>query len=524
MALKTFKDIINNKGYRINSKDRKIFEEGNLQTFFGFGESDAIEFVVYDINDNQLPQINDELVRYIPMTTENIADYFLIAEGTLFQQNQFPSEYFVDVERILRESGYDNGIFKTQITLINKRVGSNENQNKLWISEISPSRTEVRLFPIRNASYSNPELEKRYNMFVANQHFRDDVINAAFIFIEQITPSKIQEFIKSKYSDAWLEKLKSEYKIKNFDVLVNDIYKKFIESATYAFTNRNSIVGSLNYGKPSKAKPKLDLSKNEVKEICKQLLANATDFYLTRLEVKKTATFKSQTDASMDDVTNVLKRYTASTKVDTSMPEKKIVKIEKPEISDKLLEFKRKLKKELPNPVEVDDPPPVIDIPIETPIESPPYYEPDPVVIEVPVPKKQIPIIIEEDSPPPIISTPAGDIQVYFPPAREEEPIYVAKKEIPILIETDSPPPIILTPQLETPVPAVEIPLPVVEVPKPSSDTPIVITTNPKRAMGGDEEPVKYMSGGSSVKTRTVEYENPSGEVVIEEIRTTNDL
>lgn len=522
MALKTFKDIINNKGYRINSKDRKIFEEGNLQTFFGFGESDAIEFVVYDINDNQLPQINDELVRYIPMTTENIRDYFLIAEGTLFQQNQFPSEYFVDVERILRESGYDNGIFKTQITLINKRVGSDENQNKLWISEISPSRTEVRLFPIRNASYNNPELEKRYNMFVANQHFRDDVINAAFIFIEQITPSKIEEFIKSKYSDAWLQKLKSEYKIKNFDILANDIYKKFLESATYAFTNRNSILGSLNYGKPSKTKPKLDLSKNEVKEICKQLLANATDFYLTRLDVKKTATFKSQTDASMD-TGNILKRYTASTKIDTSMPEKKIVKIEKPEISDKLLEFKRKLKKELPVPIEEDGPPPVIDIPIETPVDSPPYYEPSPVIIEVPVPKKQIPKPIEEDSPPPIISTPAGDIQVYFPPAKEEEPIYVPKRDIPILVETDSPPPIILSPQLETPVPAVEIPLPVVEVPKPSGDSPIVITTNPKKAMGGDTEPMSTGGGGSPVKTRTVEYENPSGEIVIEEIRISND-
>jgi len=145
MAIKTFKDIIDYKGYRINSKDRKIFEEGNLQTFFGFGESDAIEFIVYDVNDNQLPQINDELVRYVPMTTQNIKDYFLVAEGTLFQKNQFPSEYFVDAERLLREAGYDNGIFKTQITLLNKRVGSEKNQDKLWISEISPSRTEIYL-------------------------------------------------------------------------------------------------------------------------------------------------------------------------------------------------------------------------------------------------------------------------------------------------------------------------------------------------------------------------------------------
>ena len=33
-------------------------------------------------NDNQLPQQNFSNVRYIPLTAENIGDYFLIAEGT----------------------------------------------------------------------------------------------------------------------------------------------------------------------------------------------------------------------------------------------------------------------------------------------------------------------------------------------------------------------------------------------------------------------------------------------------------
>ena len=31
MAIKTFKEIIDNKGYRISTKDREIFEEGTLQ-------------------------------------------------------------------------------------------------------------------------------------------------------------------------------------------------------------------------------------------------------------------------------------------------------------------------------------------------------------------------------------------------------------------------------------------------------------------------------------------------------------
>jgi hypothetical protein len=398
MAIKTFKDIIDYKGYRINSKDRKIFEEGNLQTFFGFGESDAIEFIVYDINDNQLPQINDELVRYVPMTTQNIKDYFLVAEGTLFQKNKFPSEYFVDAERLLRESGYDNGIFKTQITLLNKRVGSEKNQDKLWISEISPSRTEVRLFPIRNATYNNPELEKRYSMFIANQQFRDDVINSAFVFIEQITPITISEFLTKKYSSAWFEKLKAEYKISNFDSLATNIYNKFVESAIYAFTNRNSIVTSNNYGKPLTIKPKLDLSKNEIKDICKTLLANATDFYLTKIDIKTEATSTNRMDASLDEVGKVTQRYESNTKIDTTPPERKIIEIKKPILNDKELELKEKIKIEFPV---VDEPkigtPVEPDIPIEikVPIESPdikPISDEKPVIIETPAPTTPTPV------------------------------------------------------------------------------------------------------------------------------------
>jgi hypothetical protein len=79
MAIKTFKEILDNKGYRIDSNDRKIFENGDIQSFFGLGQNDSIEVIIYDINDNQLPQKDGNLVRYIPLTTDNIKDYFLIA-------------------------------------------------------------------------------------------------------------------------------------------------------------------------------------------------------------------------------------------------------------------------------------------------------------------------------------------------------------------------------------------------------------------------------------------------------------
>ena len=374
MAVKKFKDIIDNKGYRVNSKDRKIFEEGNLQSFFGFGDKDAIEFIVYDINDNQLPQLDDKLVRYIPLSTESIKDYFLVAEGTLFEKNQFPSEYFIDAERLLREAGYDNGIFKTQITLLNKRVGSEQPQDKLWISEISPSRTEVRLFPIKNSGFINTELEKRYSMFIQNQQFRDDIINSAFVFLEKITPVSISDFIRNKYSTQWFDKFKAEYKISDFETLATKIHIKFIESAGYYFTNRNSDIRSNTYGKPLTTKPKLDLSKNEIKESCKLLLAKATDFYLTQLDVKRDVTQKVGLEESLDDVGKVMQRYESDIQINTSSPEKKIVTIEKKQIDEKLLEFKRQLEKEKPKTA-VE---PVPDPPVETPINYPDYKELEP--------------------------------------------------------------------------------------------------------------------------------------------------
>ena len=67
-GLKNFKEIIENKAYRINPNDRNIFEQGDLQSFFGLSEDDVIEFIMYDFSENQLPQKDNGLVRYISLT------------------------------------------------------------------------------------------------------------------------------------------------------------------------------------------------------------------------------------------------------------------------------------------------------------------------------------------------------------------------------------------------------------------------------------------------------------------------
>lgn len=305
MALKNFKDIINNKAYFINSKDRDIFEKGDLQSFFGLSNKDAIEFIVYDANNNQLPQKDWGLVRYIPMTTENISDYFLVADGTTFQRFNFPSEYFIDIERLLQEAGYTNGIFKTQVTLINHRVGSNDKFDKLWISEISPSRTEVRLFPLKRKETEGTDLFQRFGIFVKDGQFREDTIAEALSIVEDVNPIDVAKHLTDKWGKNWIDKLKTEYKINSLEGFLQKVQSTFTQAAINEFTNRISDPNDLNFGKPKTTKPNLELSKTNVKKTCIDLYIRALDFNLSKPVFNSTAQINLDTNASVDIVSQV---------------------------------------------------------------------------------------------------------------------------------------------------------------------------------------------------------------------------
>ena len=355
MAIKSFKEIIENKGYRISAQDREIFEQGNLQSFFGLGEQDAIEFVVYDINDNQLPQTNGELIRYVPLTTQNIKDYILLPEGTIFQKYKFPKEYFIDAERLLREAGYNNGVFKTQITLINKRVGSDKKFDKLYINQISPTRTEIRLLPLKKGIDTNPELLERFNLIVRDGNFRDDTIYFVFQFIERVNPQRVSSFIRQKYSDKFLNRLKTEFKIQDFEVFCTQIYEKFVESCAYEFTNRVSTIGDVNYGKIKKTKIPIELTVSQINEQCKRIFIQTLNYYLLRPNVNTKTTFDDGFDISYDEVGKVLQRLSSDTKVDTSSPVVNLVRRNTLQNTNKDIAVNQEKKAAPTAPVTTDD-------------------------------------------------------------------------------------------------------------------------------------------------------------------------
>jgi hypothetical protein len=349
MAIQNIKEIINNRGYVINPDDRKIFQEGDLQSFFGFSENDAIEFVIYDVNNNQLPQSGGSLVRYIPLTNDNINDYFLVPNGSIFQKYQLPKEYFIDIERLMGEAGYTNGIFKTQVTLINKRAGSEKQYDKLWIQEISPSRTEVRLFPLKEGVHLSPELKTRFDAFVNDREFREDTIAYLFEFIEKIKPIEISTFLKSKYSTFWLDNLVNEFKIASFELFVTTIYEKFVQSCLYEFTNRVSDLTNLNYGKPKSTKPPITLSKELVVSICNKILVETINYYLPRQDNRNQTNTIADFSPSVDEVGEILQSKTSDTVYNAKDVEIKFAEIKYPVITEKQATLAAAISKEADN-------------------------------------------------------------------------------------------------------------------------------------------------------------------------------
>jgi hypothetical protein len=348
MAIKSFKEIIDNKGYRISTKDREIFEEGTLQSFFGFSDSDIIEFIAYDVNDNQLPlQINPEgdsvLAKYIPLTSENIKNYFMIAEGTLLQIGNFPTEYFIDVKRILNESGYDVGIFKTQVTLLNRRVGDyrKDINAKLWIKEISPSRTEIKVLPQRNSVADSTDLLVRYNIFYNDGDFRDDTLQYVSEFINKINPQTVSEYIRNVYSEKWLNKLIEEFNIPNIDTLITKIHSTFIKAVINEFQNKVSNINDDKFGKPKDTPIGIELSVTDIENRCMRILTQVIDKYLPVRKIQNTSV-DLELDESFDRIETIMQRREGDTIVRPTIP-KIPAKVEKEEPIEQVIKKRKQI-------------------------------------------------------------------------------------------------------------------------------------------------------------------------------------
>lgn len=327
MAIRGFKEIVDKKGFKVNAKDRTIFEREIGKSYFGLGISDMIEFIVYDSNDNQLPQGDSgQLVRYIPLDLENIRKYFLITQNPSNMKMNGADEYIIDIEKLITEAGYSNGIFKSQVSLLNRRVGSETiDKDKLWIHEISPSRTEIRVLPMEDENeLVYDDLQKRLNILLNGRNFRDDTIYFVKSMVESI---KIDDVLKTFLTlngsvvsgENYVKLIQAEFKIQSWNLFINQIREKLIEGAQYFVDNKDWNISSNNYGKPLSTPRDLELSVEKIVETLNSILIKVIDKYLPQRTYQEENILTLDEQITLDEVKQLLKTVTSGTKYDTNL-------------------------------------------------------------------------------------------------------------------------------------------------------------------------------------------------------------
>ena len=153
---------------RYSSEDIKLIPSQKIDENFG-GKNNYIEFYVYDVGDNLLNTSYNYLDYKLPpslglkpgvstspniqgdIPTENVGIVSTLAEPT---SSLYP---IIEIDPIqdLQKLGYTSGEFKVRYNLF-QNILSNYRDKALFIKEISPNRTEVRLGSI---SLTNDEIE-----------------------------------------------------------------------------------------------------------------------------------------------------------------------------------------------------------------------------------------------------------------------------------------------------------------------------------------------------------------------------
>jgi hypothetical protein len=330
MAIDNFKKIEDTKGYLVDDKDRQIFEREISKGYFGINMGDTIEFILYDSSNNPLPQesAKGKTVRYIEYNDNTKKEYF--GKTQLNQKNiksNQSEEFFVDVEKLIKEAGYSNGIFKSQISLLNRRLGSADRTNDTtWIHEISPSRTEIRILPtVDSDGKPNSDLEQRYECLVQGKTFVADVLPLLDEFVEQFdVQTALENMLTLKGTvesgQNYINLIIEEFKIQNFEVYLQNVKAKFVEAVNHYKNNREYNILSNNFGQPKSTTPQLCFGSNEIMDTVTNIIGNCIEYYLPKRNIQEETSLTIEQQETLDKVGEILKTVTSNKNYSSTIP------------------------------------------------------------------------------------------------------------------------------------------------------------------------------------------------------------
>lgn len=257
MAINDFKNIENinlnldSTAQLVNSKDLAIFKtSAKNNTDFGMSNNDVIEFRIYDISNNLLEQTGGNKVRYIH---KNDMSKYLKSEIDSKTQEKI---YDIDVEKLIRESGHENGEYKVAFNFLKNHLGTENSKQRVWIHEVSPSRTEIRVMPLlTNDVKQNQTITYRYNTFLNKGKELKNILTLIKNKIDSLELSIstiIDNYFVSKHGQIWLDVVKRDFQFGSDNKYTNfkqKIFKDFKNSVNYQLEGKEFDITSPTYGK-----------------------------------------------------------------------------------------------------------------------------------------------------------------------------------------------------------------------------------------------------------------------------------
>jgi hypothetical protein len=249
-------DLINNnstnEGKFIDDKDLFILAKNEIEkSDFGVGKYDVMEVSVYDINNNLLPQKSGNNVAYIKKGS--IQDYLYNITN-----KQGQKELAINIEKLLNELGFTNGILKVNINFVRKKVGSENELTRVWIQEVSPSRNEIRVLPLKTKDsninkITNTEFKNLKSLNKDFIYYKNSILSSLTAF-ENSFLTKIDSYLETKFGKDFFTILKKDFGLTKFDNFRTKIFQDFKLSVEYYLTNKYYNITDSNFGKPDEVR------------------------------------------------------------------------------------------------------------------------------------------------------------------------------------------------------------------------------------------------------------------------------
>jgi hypothetical protein len=238
-----------NKGDFLLKDDLLIVSKTEIEEAdFGDCKHDVMEVSIYDVNNVLLPNKTGKNVAYIkPNDIKNYMYDIVNAGGQ--------KELAINVEKLLNDLGYSNGILKVNLNFVRNKIGTDNDLTRVWIQEISPSREEVRIVPLKT-KYDNinnitkSEFKNIHNLSKDFKYYKKNILDALDKF-ETNSLTVIDDALVAKFGNDFRSVLRKDFGLRDLDTFHKRIFENFRDSIKNWVNNKYYDISQSNFGKPS---------------------------------------------------------------------------------------------------------------------------------------------------------------------------------------------------------------------------------------------------------------------------------